>query len=561
TTLAQSGLDVAYQWQQGSVGGGWSDITDADLSSYTAQSGDVGDALRLCLTLTDLQSGLSEETCSDPTQAVTDNATGYALRELKLNLNGTTDTLSLAADSTSWLDNLLATESLTASYQWYRVPDGGSVDSGGLALGSASPSYSDYALMGDDDGYRHALRVTLSNSDEVNSELSTVWGGAGSTAPNSDGTFQDLYQDVVRIQGVSSPYGVGDTLSAQLMGSSASNDLQPDSVMYQWQRVNTMSPTGWDNILGAMGSNYQVVALDATAGQLRVIATPTVNGIQLTDRVSLPVNIATVVTARLGVTIVPTSAPINQGEALGVSVIEQPIGANLSYQWYRLSGAVGSADSWPASAELSGATSDTYTAQSADQGNYLGVKVTDSSGSGLSTSAVSVGRVASSTTNDIFGIVSSLTPDPIYEQSVPDYQAQLTRNGVIDSTGSAAIVAEWYLVDSPAQAGSPTTWQALATPLSNTSLQSQAGRYVLLSLSYSDNGQVVASDTLVSDAIESGGVPATVNAWFGGLAISPDAPASIVSVPSLFSQNGTQVEGPDANSYTVTYVFVSDDAP
>ncbi|KJF92200.1 hypothetical protein UB34_20580, partial [Photobacterium leiognathi] len=314
TTLAQSGLDVAYQWQQGSVGGGWSDITDADLSSYTAQSGDVGDALRLCLTLTDLQSGLSEETCSDPTQAVTDNATGYALRELKLNLNGTTDTLSLAADSTSWLDNLLATESLTASYQWYRVPDGGSVDSGGLALGSASPSYSDYALMGDDDGYRHALRVTLSNSDEVNSELSTVWGGAGSTAPNSDGTFQDLYQDVVRIQGVSSPYGVGDTLSAQLMGSSASNDLQPDSVMYQWQRVNTMSPTGWDNILGAMGSNYQVVALDATAGQLRVIATPTVNGIQLTDRVSLPVNIATVVTARLGVTIVRPQRPSTKGK-------------------------------------------------------------------------------------------------------------------------------------------------------------------------------------------------------------------------------------------------------
>ncbi|WP_305817455.1 hypothetical protein [Photobacterium leiognathi] len=187
TTLAQSGLDVAYQWWKGRLGGGWGDITDAGLSSYTAQSGDAGDALRLCLTLTDPQSGLSEETCSDPTQAVTDNATGYALRELKLNLNSTTDTLSLAADSKSWLDNLLVTESLTASYQWYRVPDGGSVESGGLALGSVSTSYSDYALMGDDDGYRHALRVTLSNSDEVNSELSTVWGGAGSTAPNPGG--------------------------------------------------------------------------------------------------------------------------------------------------------------------------------------------------------------------------------------------------------------------------------------------------------------------------------------------------------------------------------------
>ncbi|WP_305817492.1 hypothetical protein [Photobacterium leiognathi] len=41
---------------------------------------------------------------------------------------------------------MLATDPLTASYQWYRLPDGGSVDSGGQALGSASTSYTDYVL-------------------------------------------------------------------------------------------------------------------------------------------------------------------------------------------------------------------------------------------------------------------------------------------------------------------------------------------------------------------------------------------------------------------------------
>ncbi|PSV86681.1 hypothetical protein CTM89_20985 [Photobacterium leiognathi] len=558
TTLAQSGLEITYQWQSGSLGGIWVNINNASLSSYTAQSIDVGSALQLCITLTDSALAQINTLCSNPTEIVTDNATGYTLRTIHLSLNSATDTLLLLEDSKAWLDNLLATETLTASYQWYRVPDGGSVDSGGQALGSSSSSYTDYVLTADDDGYRHALRVTLSNNDEINSALSNVWGGAGSTAPNPGGIFQDLYQDVVRIEGVSSPYGLGDTLSARLLGSNVTNNQQPDSVMYQWQRS---SVAGWEDISGANNSNYVVTTQDVTEGQLRVIASPIAAGMQLTARISQPVDVVTSVIERLGVTLVPTSIPVNQNQTLGISIVEQPAGASLSYQWYRLSGAVGSADSWPASSEISGATSDTYSVQSADQGNYLGVIVIDTSGSRLSASAVSVGRVESPTLSDTFNIIGSLTPMPLYQDSVPQYQAQLIRNGAIDPAGSNVITAEWYLVDSPTQVGSPTTWQTLTLPLTNTSLQGEAGRYLLLSLSYSEFGQVEAKEVVISDSIIADNVPTEFANWYGGISITPDAPASIVSTPSLFAENDTQTVAEGDGVYTVIYGYASDQAP
>ncbi|WP_305817491.1 thrombospondin type 3 repeat-containing protein [Photobacterium leiognathi] len=499
TTLAQSGLDVAYQWQKGSLGGGWSNISDAELSSYTAQSIDVGSALQLCITLTDSALAQINTLCSNPTEIVTDNATGYTLRTIHLSLNSATDTLSLLEDSKAWLDNLLATDPLTASYQWYRLPDGGSVDSGGQALGSASSSYTDYVLTAGDDGYRHALRVTLSNNDEINSALSNVWGGASSTAPNPGGTFQDLYQDVVRIEGVSSPYGAGDTLSARLLGSNVTNNQQPDSVMYQWQRS---SVAGWEDISGANNSNYVVTAQDVTEGQLRVIASPIAAGMQLTARISQSVDVVTSVIERLGVTLVPTSIPVNQNQTLGISIVEQPAGASLSYQWYRLSGAVGSADNWPASSEISGATSDTYSVQSADQGNYLGVIVTDTSGSRLSASAVSVGRVIAPSISDSLAIEGSISVKILYENSIPQYQAQLLRNGIFDNVNREDITAKWYLIDTPTQRNAPETWKALITPLSPSSLKGHAGRYLLLALSYSENDKVKAQNVVISEAIE-----------------------------------------------------------
>ncbi|KJF91705.1 hypothetical protein UB34_21115, partial [Photobacterium leiognathi] len=99
TTLAQSGLEITYQWQSGSLGGIWVNINNASLSSYTAQSIDVGSALQLCITLTDSALAQINTLCSNPTEIVTDNATGYTLRTIHLSLNSATDTLLLLEDS------------------------------------------------------------------------------------------------------------------------------------------------------------------------------------------------------------------------------------------------------------------------------------------------------------------------------------------------------------------------------------------------------------------------------------------------------------------------------
>ncbi|KAB2822863.1 hypothetical protein, partial [Aliivibrio finisterrensis] len=155
--LAQSGLSVDYQWRSGELGGSWTDILGATDSNYVAQTTDVGDTLQLCLTLTDGTSSESESVCSYPSQAVTDNTTGYALRTVYLKLDSLSDTLSLRDASQTWLDNLLTTENLTATYQWYRIPQDGSIDSGGAPVGMGS---NDYTLMTPVDvGYQHALRV------------------------------------------------------------------------------------------------------------------------------------------------------------------------------------------------------------------------------------------------------------------------------------------------------------------------------------------------------------------------------------------------------------------
>ncbi|PQJ37890.1 hypothetical protein BTO00_22670, partial [Vibrio campbellii] len=125
---------------------------------------------------------------------------------------------------------------------------------------------------------------------------------------------------------------------------------------------------------------------------------------------------------------------------------------------------------------------------------------------------------------------------------------------------SANIDAEWYLIDSPTQVSSPTSWQSLSAPLTNTSLNGEDGRYLLLALSYSESGQVLTRETLVSDAILAGNTPDELRRWFGGLAVTPDNPASIASTASLFAQDDEQTVSPDAGVYDVSYEYISDKA-
>ncbi len=502
--LAQSGLTVDYHWQNGQLGGSWTGISGATDSHYTAQTGDASKALQLCITLTDAASSVSESVCSYPTQTVTDNNTGYALRTVYLTLDSVTDTLSLTEASQTWLDNLLTTESLTATYQWYRIPQGGSIDSGGAPVGMGSNNYT--LVTSIDVGYQHALRVALSNGDVVNSDLSDLsdaWGGVGSSAPNSDDTFQNLYLDLVRIESLAAPQQVGDVVTARLLGSTPEHNQQPDDVQYQWQRSN--DGINWSNI-STQGNeaNYQLTSADESAGEVRVIATPIVGGNALTALVSASMSVVSGVTERLSIALTPSLIPLPQSEVLGVVLLEQPSGANLTYQWYRLPGVLGGSDVWPVSTEITGATANNYTVTADDQGYYLGVIVTDTGGSTLSARALSAGFVAETSTSDRLMIQGDIATSPLIEGVIPTYTAQLLRNSSIDLSNSANIVANWYLLDTPTQRDAKETWTALAQPLSNESLLGQAGKHLLLELRYSEAGMELATTIVLSEPIEPG---------------------------------------------------------
>ncbi|WP_167512863.1 hypothetical protein, partial [Aliivibrio finisterrensis] len=139
----------------------------------------------------------------------------------------------------------------------------------------------------------------------------------------------------------------------------------------------------------------------------------------------------------------------------------------------------------------------------------------------------------------------------------PQFQAQLLRDGSLDNANSANITANWYLVDTPTQRSAPETWQALT----NNSLQGHAGRHVLLALSYSENGQVMAETVEVSAAIVQDIIPTNVAGWHSGLSVSFSSPASIASYGTLFSQNLQEVEGESSGAYTTVYEYRSELAP
>ncbi|WP_305843003.1 hypothetical protein [Photobacterium leiognathi] len=214
------------------------------------------------------------------------------------------------------------------------------------------------------------------------------------------------------------------------------------------------------------------------------------------------------VTERLSIALTPSLIPLPQSEVLGVVLLEQPSGANLTYQWYRLPGVLGGSDVWPVSAEITGATANNYTVTADDQGYYFGVVVTDASGSGLSARALSSARAAVPSASDSLSITGSISVSRLYENSAPQFQAQLLRNGSLDTANSANITANWYLVDTRTQRSAPETWQALTSPLTSNSLQGHAGRYLLLHLSYRENTNVKAQHVVLSDAIE-GTIPIT----------------------------------------------------
>jgi hypothetical protein len=192
-------------------------------------------------------------------------------------------------------------------------------------------------------------------------------------ATNSDGTDYgyDYTMTTSTVNNVAPVSTVAPVVSGQSMqgqtlnASTGSWSPTPTSYTYQWQR-STDGGSTWTSISGAITSSYSVAGSDLSA-QIRAIVSAT-NSYGTTTAATTPVTIGSGAPA---VTTGPTvSGHANQGQILSATSTWNPAGVSYSYQWQS------SSDNGTTWANISGATSATYTLVAADLGNLVRVAVT-----------------------------------------------------------------------------------------------------------------------------------------------------------------------------------------
>ncbi|WP_146147710.1 hypothetical protein, partial [Photobacterium leiognathi] len=124
-----SSVNVAYEWQEGEVGS-WDPLAvNQTNASYTAQTGNIGQRLRLKLTLT--AGGEEVERFSQYTSEVQPNEANLETFTLFLEFDRDESRLSLTDASMTRLDKLIEKNNIsTSDYAWLRIPANSGFDEG-----------------------------------------------------------------------------------------------------------------------------------------------------------------------------------------------------------------------------------------------------------------------------------------------------------------------------------------------------------------------------------------------------------------------------------------------
>ena len=341
-----------YQWLADEA-----DITDATGATYTPAAADAGKAIKVRVSFTD-DAGNAETLTSAATAAViaaNTTATGVPT------ISGTAQVgETLTADTTGIADSDGLTKA-TFAYQWL-ADDADITD-------ATSATYTPAAA---DAG--KAIKVQVSFTDDAgNAETLTSAATAAVIAANTTAT------GVPTISGTAQ---VGETLTADTTGIADSDGLTNATFTYQWLADEA-------DIAGATGSTYTPAAADAgKAIKVRVSFTDDAGNTETLTSAAT----AAVIAANTTATGVPTITGTAQvGEALtanttGIADSDGLTSATFTYQWL--------ADD----ADISGATSSSYTPVAADAGKAIKVQVsfTDDQGhaESLTSAATSAVRAA-----------------------------------------------------------------------------------------------------------------------------------------------------------------------
>ena len=430
----------AYQWQQSTDGGStWFSIAGATASSYTVQSGELGDELRVVVTATDAYGSAAQASA-----AVGPIASGAPADTQAPTISGNPDEGQVLSAISTW--NPAGT---SYSYQWQRSTDGGSTWSS--IAGANAPTYTPVAGdLGDDvrvvvdaaNAYGSASATsapvgpvadnaplssappTVSGSDQRSATLTATggsWSGAGVTLAfqwqrSPDGvSFQDIpgatyttYNlaqadegDQVRVQvTATNSYGatIADSAPTQPVAPYPPASTAPPQISGSAQRGATLTATqgawtGPDNLYAYQwqrnsGEGYADIAGATSASYTLGLAD---EGATVRVLVSATNPDGTIVAASAPTAAIAASAPVNTGAPSVTGTLERSYtlaasvgswsgaGNEYSYQWQR------SADGGSSWTAIGAATGPTYQVQQADEGDELRVLVTASNPDGVAT--------------------------------------------------------------------------------------------------------------------------------------------------------------------------------
>ncbi|WP_144083142.1 thrombospondin type 3 repeat-containing protein [Photobacterium leiognathi] len=558
-----SSVNVAYEWQEGEVGSWLPLAVNQTNVSYTAQTGNIGKRLRLKLTLT--AGGEEVERVSQYTSEVQPNEAKLETFTLFLEFDRDESRLSLTDASTTRLDKLIEKNNIsTSDYAWLRIPANSGFDAG-VVVGNEKDGY----ILGPaDEGFSHALRVTLTKANNESSMLfsaiTLAWDGNQYTGDGSDLELELTrlrYMDVLTLQGGSTPALGGDELRAVLSGSIDERDIEPSNITYTW--YSGESPIG-------ESTDVYIVDIDSVAGTtLRVKANWTDNLDKDHSLISDERLVSTDSdTQPWSVILSPTVEPATAGQLFSATHRELAENEEVEYRWYRLSRDF----DWDSKSSIYDELDDTkkklphYEAQYLDDGYWLGVEallIVDGKevyrASDVTRSAVTI-----SNSGDSLSFSLNITPHDIYIDSDLDYNVSLIRNNEAFTKSDllalgVELTPKWYSVKELSDViKDPSEWREF-TPTSN--LEDHKNRYLVLSLVYEDLFDIVSLTAVSAKRVLDNQTPQEFGQWYSNITLDPLAPATRYSKVSLEKSNDNESIGPDNDRYTVDFQLFSNKAP
>ncbi|WP_305843193.1 tandem-95 repeat protein [Photobacterium leiognathi] len=556
-----STIEADYQWQHSDDGVTWTPVSiNADEERFTTTSNENGKYLRLQIIL----SLLSDSTIrlnplyTNKTEKV-ESHTGPKLETLVLDFDSVSNTLALSERSILWLDKYQQDTSAvgTASYQWYRIPVGGDLANNAEEILNANDSK--YTLdVTSDLNFEHLLAVTVNSTTTLYSTRTGAWLNSGNPTDNNQ---RERYFDVVSIIDGTTPLQSGQTVTAQLSGSSLVKDTLPPGASYQWQSRAVGTSGTWNNI-GLDSPSYTLTGNESGQDVRVLVERSDASGAILPQLVSAERSVSSTTNP-----LTPWQVSLTQASEYvlnqTISVSHRDTSYDVNYEWYQLS----TASDWsPASASLiQNANNADYVLQTGDVGYFIGVTATISDGNGnnsliarqVTTNPVKASNLGSS---DNYYLAATLSPNPIYQNSTLSYQFSLYKNNTLVDSPVGNVTAQWYLIDAPEHINSPQLW----TTLNSTTLPNAAnGNYVLLKLEYDEANLTKPLELMVvsDDKVQNVTSPAVFDTWYSVIDMTPSNPIDKNSRPSLNAANANESEAESDNSYSVDYHLSPSAAP